>query len=285
MPHASVCITRLRRRARSPGGSCRSRCGSPRTRRAWRRLARAPVRGAWPAWRAAPLRPTAGFRTSPPPAAHPARARPPARWGCVGGRGLAQGRPATPPQPPVPSHPLPGSCEGAAPAQPSELRRTEPSRERAWNAAFSAARGVALPSISGARLSAASTADRASSIRPSHRSASLREPSASTCMGTRQPCAGQTCHTLTAPLLSHALPGSCEGAAPAQPSELRRTEPSHERAWIAALSAALSVALPSTCGAPPSAASKSDRVASSRPLRRSASLREPSASTCMGVRP
>ena len=100
---------------------------------------------------------------------------------------------------PLTSHPLPGGCEGAAPAQPSELERMEPSRERAWNAAFSAACGVALPSISGARLSAASMADRASSSTPSCRSASLRELSASTWMGTRQPCAGQTCHTLTAP--------------------------------------------------------------------------------------
>jgi len=57
------------------------------------------------------------------------------------------------------------------------LRRSERRRDRAWATALSGSHTSALPTASGPRLSAASTADRASGSRPSSRSASSRETS------------------------------------------------------------------------------------------------------------
>ncbi len=84
------------------------------------------------------------------------------------------------PHPPRAKGPAPGDSEVATPAQPSRAQMLGARSKRAWNTALPTPRRTALLRVSGARLSAASMADRASLSRPSRRSTSLLPASACT---------------------------------------------------------------------------------------------------------
>ncbi len=183
---------------------CSRRRGAPRALRARRRPARARSRAAWPASRAAPLRPARRLRRGPPPAAPPLRAAPFARRRPRRGSGAATPACAALPQPCSDARGRRAQPHGAAQSWHScRGSATGRRRERAW-AAHSAAPGPAeTPGASGARLSAASTAARAVGSRPSRSSASPRTTPSSTCARDRRRCEG--CTMRAAPAAQRAL--------------------------------------------------------------------------------